>query len=828
MNKRRLDIQIIAIFTVITTIFVGSALFFFSLTTDMLRSSVSRETELTSSHISSLIEATFSRDGIVEGTFGAKTMQDIFNSDASVGGDMDMWLISSDGSIHVRNGQTVLGNIYSDRSLDVFRDVTTGGQYKTDEYMGWFGPKTLILLHNNCCVIRPLFDGELYTVTVNYCTAVKAQQRQQFALFMLIDIILLAVTIVMITNLIFSYRRQIIRLATIDELTGLMNRKSFHTEYAEFITENRNDPFVLFLLDIDYFKQINDGYGHAAGDQALVYLADTIRSMIDEKGGFSGRWGGDEFIGVLRLNGESADEALNRLCRDIEASPRPEGYKMTISVGAVEADRAAEGENVLSKLSEKADLALYESKENGRNRATLYHSDLDKVPTVASLINSAASVSSGNTSAVLDAPSADISSDAAAVGQANASASSSASASADTSALTASDGADGRTEGRISLKINTAYKKDILSGNTVQVQGKSLRERLLLLLRQKLIESTIFGVRWMAPFVAGGGILIALAFLFDAASVDLSTLPISERSNFGTLTPLAATLKTIGGSTFNFMLPVFAGFMAYSLAGEDAFLAGFVGGFMTIETNSGFVGAMVAGLVAGFISDEIQRFTNRLPSFIRKIAPIVIFPVFCLILMQAISSLMIKPISSAVGEVFTNLLDVTVKQNRVLAGGLSGMMMATDMGGIINKVAYNYGVEGLAANNTDIMASVMIGGMVPPIGIFLSMLFFRNRFSEYEWDRGPTALFMGLSFITEGALPYVFTDFIKVIPSCMAGSAVAGALSVLFGCTLPAPHGGIFVFPVMGHRLLYAIALIIGSFVTACLLGLLKKPRSEK
>jgi fructose-specific phosphotransferase system IIC component len=188
---------------------------------------------------------------------------------------------------------------------------------------------------------------------------------------------------------------------------------------------------------------------------------------------------------------------------------------------------------------------------------------------------------------------------------------------------------------------------------------------------------------------------------------------------------------------------------------------------------------------------------------------------------------MIKPVSDAIGRVFKDLLDATMNRNRILGGGLAGMMMATDMGGIINKVAYNYGVEGLAANNTDIMASVMIGGMVPPIGIFLSMLFFRDRFSKYEWDRGPTALFMGLSFITEGALPYVFTDFTRVIPSCMAGSAVAGTLSVLFGCTLPAPHGGIFVFPVMGHRLLYAIALIIGSFVTAFLLGLLKKPRSE-
>jgi diguanylate cyclase (GGDEF)-like protein len=466
----------------------------------------------------------------------------------------------------------VLGNIYSDRSLDAFRDITTDGQHKTDPYTEWFGTKTHILLQNNCCVIRPLFNGELYTVTIDYCNTVKAQQRQQFALFMLIDIILLAVTIVMITNLIFSYRRQIIRLATIDELTGLMNRKSFHTEYAEFITEKRDEPFVLFLLDIDYFKQINDGYGHAAGDQALVYLADTIRSMIDEKGGFSGRWGGDEFIGVLRLNGESAAEALSRLCRNIEASPRPEGYKMTISVGAVEADRAAEGETVLSKLSEKADLALYESKENGRNRTTLYHPDLEEVSAVASLVNVSAAVSS------------DIKSSDTASSVSEASPISAAAPVSTSSPVSAAATTDISSDSPADKQVQTsADASDVLSGNTAKIQGNSLLERLKFLLRRKLIESTVFGVRWMAPFVAGGGILIALAFLFDAASIDLSTLPISERSNFGTLTPLAATLKTIGVSTFNFMLPVFAGFMAYSLAGEDAFLAGFAGGFMAYD-----------------------------------------------------------------------------------------------------------------------------------------------------------------------------------------------------------------------------------------------------
>ena len=798
MNKRRVDIQIIAIFTIITAIFTGSAIFFFSLTTDMLRSSIARETEITSSHISTRIEATFNSSGITEGAFGALTMQEIFAEEDSLDYLIDIWVISSDGTIYIKNGQTALGNLFLDNSLADFRDITGDPGFRQGEYTEWYGAGSRILLHDNCCVIRPIMGGELFTVTVNYCTDAKAQQRKQFALFMLIELIMLAVTIVMITNLIFSYRRQIIRLATLDELTGLMNRKSFHTEYTEFIAERQSEPFVLFLLDIDFFKQINDGYGHAAGDQALIFLAENIRSMTTEKGGFSARWGGDEFIGVLKLNGESAEKALCGLCRDMEASSRPEGFKLTISVGVVE----AYDETRLNKLSEKADLALYESKENGRNRATLYRSDMEEQTEDSPADNTGTSAE--NVSDINKAEEKTVN-----------------------TYVNEAAGKDAIISDSGSNTVQEASGQDVNENEAKKDQDNSFRRRISEFIRRKLIESTIVGVRWMAPFVAGGGILIALAFLFDAASVDLASLPISERSNFGTLTPLAATLKTIGGNTFNFMLPVFAGFMAYSLAGEGAFLAGFVGGFMTIETNSGFVGAMVAGLVAGVISKEIQRFTNRLPSFIRKIAPIVIFPVFCLILMQAISLLIIKPVSTVIGQMFTELLDAVVNKNRILAGGLSGMMMAADMGGIINKVAYNYGVDGLLKDNTDIMASVMIGGMVPPIGIFLSMVLFRNRFSEYEWERGPAALFMGLSFITEGALPYVFTDFIRVIPCCMAGSAVAGALSSLFGCTLPAPHGGIFVFPVMGNRLLYVLALIIGSMVTALMLGLLKKPRNN-
>jgi fructose-specific phosphotransferase system IIC component len=267
--------------------------------------------------------------------------------------------------------------------------------------------------------------------------------------------------------------------------------------------------------------------------------------------------------------------------------------------------------------------------------------------------------------------------------------------------------------------------------------------------------------------------------------------------------------------------------MAYGIAGESAFMAGFAGGYMVIGSNSGFVGAMVAGFIAGVITNEMQQFTGIMPGFLRKASPIIIIPVFNLLLMQLLSVLVISPVAAAVGGVFTNLLECVVGESHLAGSALVAMMMSTDMGGIINKVGYNYGVESIASGNTDIMAAVMIGGMVPPIGIFLSTLFFRDKYTEAERDRGPSTLFMGLAFITEGALPYVFTDIFRVIPSCMLGSAVAGFLSALMGCTLPAPHGGVFVFPVMGHPVRYALALAVGSAVTAVILGMSKRKVEE-
>ncbi len=232
MNKPRLNPQLIAIFFVITAIFIGSGLFFFSLTKDMLRNSVEAETKAVSERISSAIDTTFSKNSIMSGSYGALTMLDIFKNDEAAGKDMDIWLISDEGRIYVKNGQPQTGNLFTDASLEELGGILSDEKYHKEGYSGWTGDSELILLNKNCCIIKPVLDGSMYTVTLNYCREIKAIQRRQFALFMLVILIVLSVTIVTITNIIFNYRRQIIRLATIDELTGLMNRKSFHNEYS--------------------------------------------------------------------------------------------------------------------------------------------------------------------------------------------------------------------------------------------------------------------------------------------------------------------------------------------------------------------------------------------------------------------------------------------------------------------------------------------------------------------------------------------------------------------------------------------------------------------
>ncbi len=331
------------------------------------------------------------------------------------------------------------------------------------------------------------------------------------------------------------------------------------------------------------------------------------------------------------------------------------------------------------------------------------------------------------------------------------------------------------------------------------------------------------GVSHMLPFVVGGGILIAIAFLIDGFCVDMNALAEVERANFGTITPVAALFKNIGGVAFGFMLPVLAGFIAMAIGDRPALAVGFVGGMMAANGSSGFLGALVAGFAAGYIIKGLIKVCEKLPDALEKIAPVLLYPLLGILFMGLLMTFIVEPVMGAVNGAMNNGLMSMSGSSKVVLGLILGGMMAIDMGGPFNKAAYVFGTAAIAAGNYDIMAAVMIGGMVPPCGIALATLLFKNKFTKAERESGPTNFIMGLAFITEGAIPFAAADPLHVLPSCVAGSAVAGALSMAFGCTLMAPHGGIFVFPVVGNALMYIVALVVGTIVSAALLGVLKK-----
>ena len=331
------------------------------------------------------------------------------------------------------------------------------------------------------------------------------------------------------------------------------------------------------------------------------------------------------------------------------------------------------------------------------------------------------------------------------------------------------------------------------------------------------------GVSHMLPFVVGGGILIAIAFLIDGLCVDLNALSAAERANFGTITPIAATFKTIGGVAFGFMLPILAGFIAMSIADRPGLVAGFVGGAIAANGTSGFLGALAAGFLAGFIVNLIKKVCEKLPDSLEGIKPVLLYPVFGVLLMGLSMTFIIEPIVGVINTGLNNGLGSLSGMNAVLLGAILGGMMSIDMGGPFNKAAYVFGTASIAAGNYNIMAAVMVGGMVAPCAIALATLLFKNKFTVEERKSGPTNFVMGLSFITEGAIPFAASDPLHVLPSCIVGSALAGALSMAFNCTLMAPHGGIFVFPVVGNPIMYVVALVAGTIVGAILLGILKK-----
>lgn len=337
---------------------------------------------------------------------------------------------------------------------------------------------------------------------------------------------------------------------------------------------------------------------------------------------------------------------------------------------------------------------------------------------------------------------------------------------------------------------------------------------------RQIYKHLMNGVSHMLPFVIGGGILIALAFLFD-------TFDPANAKNFGSGTPLSAFLMKIGGASFGFMLPVLAGYIAMSIADRPGLVAGFVGGLLANQGGSGFLGALIAGFAAGYLVLLVKKLVSGLPQALEGTKPVLFYPVLGVLFIGIAITFIINPPVSALNEWLMNSLQTMGTTSRVLLGLVFGAMMSVDMGGPVSKAAYVIGTGALATGEYGIMAAVMAGGMVPPLAIALCTTFFPSRFTEAERKSGITNYIMGLSFITEGAIPFAAADPIRVLPSCIIGAGTAGALSMFFECTLRAPHGGIFVVPTIGNPLLYLASIAIGS-VVACIILAIVKPKLKK
>lgn len=366
-----------------------------------------------------------------------------------------------------------------------------------------------------------------------------------------------------------------------------------------------------------------------------------------------------------------------------------------------------------------------------------------------------------------------------------------------------------------------------LSGNVRLYEGKgggsgdALDEKESV--GHQIYKQLMNGVSHMLPFVVGGGILIALAFLIDSFSVDMASATDEMRANFGSITPIAAWLKSTGGMAFSFMLPILAGFIAMSIGDRPALAVGFVGGALAASGTSGFLGALAAGFLAGYIIVLLKKVFEPLPKSLDGIKPVLLYPLLGVLAIGLSMSFVIEPIMGKLNTLLNAGLDSLSGASVILLGIILGGMMSIDMGGPFNKAAYVFGTAAIAAGNYNIMAAVMIGGMVPPCAIALSTILFKKKFTEDERKSSPANFIMGLSFITEGAIPFAASDPIHVLPACIIGSAAAGGLSAFFNCTLMAPHGGIFVFPVVGNPVYYVLSLVIGTVIGAVLLGVLKK-----
>ena len=329
--------------------------------------------------------------------------------------------------------------------------------------------------------------------------------------------------------------------------------------------------------------------------------------------------------------------------------------------------------------------------------------------------------------------------------------------------------------------------KQAMSGNVEVFHGESSETTTAVTGKEsaahKIYTQLMNGVSHMLPFVVGGGILIAIAFLIDGLNVDINALPADQRSNFGTITPIAAMFKNIGGVAFGLMLPVLAGFIGMAIGDRPALALGFVGGMLAANGKSGFLGALVAGFLAGYLIVGLRKICDKLPEAIEKLAPVLIYPVVGILIMGLAMNFVVEPVMGGINTGLNNFLSGMGDSSRIVLGLILGGMMAIDMGGPFNKAAYVFGTAAITAGNYDIMAAVMIGGMTPPCAIALATLLFKNKFTKEERDAGPTNFIMGLAFITEGAIPFAASDPLHVLPSCIIGSALAGALSMAFHCT---------------------------------------------
>ena len=372
--------------------------------------------------------------------------------------------------------------------------------------------------------------------------------------------------------------------------------------------------------------------------------------------------------------------------------------------------------------------------------------------------------------------------------------------------------------------------EEILSGKVPAYAGKGGSEaegeaaEAKESLGRQIYKHLMNGVSHMLPFVIGGGILIALAFMFD--------MEFAGTAKFGSGTPLAAFFKNIGGLAFSMMMPILAGYIAMSIGERPALMLGIVGGFLAASGGSGFFGALFAGFLGGYLILALRKALGVLPDSLEGLKPILLYPVLGLLIMGVLMTYVINPPTAAFNQWLAGALASMSTTSKILMGFVLGGMMSIDFGGPLNKAAYVFGTASLAAADgsavsSEIMAAVMIGGMVPPIAIALSTLLFSDKFTAKERQSGLTNFIMGLSFITEGAIPFAASDPLRVIPTCALGSAMAGALSMAFGCSVPAPHGGVFVFGVVQNWPMYFVALAAGSVVAAVLMGFVKKSVNE-